>query len=192
MFKWMKNKKNPKITFATGIMIGVFVAASGVYALTLIDSKNVTYDNTSTNAESSNVQDALDEVHNRINYLYAEEPRYDFGTPTLASQIDVQKAVLSIGTYVFVRKKGNQLSVCIYRNEQLLCLKAGEENWENNKSILNETVFSDATCDATSNNAYCQDNEFQCNAYSNGTVRCHNLNINARCKISGNNVVCEQ
>lgn len=62
MFK--KIFKNLKINFVTGLIIGAVLAGSGVYAATLVNSKNVTYDNSTSKASSTNVQDALDELYN--------------------------------------------------------------------------------------------------------------------------------
>lgn len=53
-----------------------------------------------------------------------------------------------ISSSAFVRKQGNQLSVCLYSsstNNKLICLKNGTDNWEENKNILNTTNFPRAT-----------------------------------------------
>ena len=180
MFKLLRKiLKNPKVNFATGIMIGVVIAGSGVYAATLVNSKNVTYDNSTSKASSTNVQDALDGVYNAfLSYEF-----YEFGTPTFSSQIDFKKVISSSGSNVFVRKKGKQLSVCLYRNEQLLCLKSGEENWEMNQEILTTTTFSGATCSASSSSASCNDDSFYCDAGSNGFVSCRDNDVGFRCAV---------
>ena len=64
MFKWIKKiKKNSKANFTTGIIIGIFITASGVYASTLINAKDVTYDNSTFDAPSTNVQDVLEDLY---------------------------------------------------------------------------------------------------------------------------------
>lgn len=57
--------RNSKITFAIGLIIGVIVSATGVYAATSIYSNKVTYDNSSSGLSATTVQDALDETYNK-------------------------------------------------------------------------------------------------------------------------------
>ena len=57
--------RNRRIIFITGLVLGIIVSASGVYAANTIYSKNVTYDNSNSGLSATNVQDALDETYNR-------------------------------------------------------------------------------------------------------------------------------
>ena len=179
MFK--KIFKNLKINFVTGLIIGVVLAGSGVYAVALDSSNNVTYDNSTSKSSSTNVQDALDELYNNT---FFSEPRYEFGTPNASSSTDFNKVILSSGSNVFVRKIGSQLSVCLYRNEQLLCLKNGAKNWETNQKILTTTTFPGATCDVSSSSARCYDASFDCDAYSDGGVYCNVSDGDLSCRVS--------
>ena len=66
----MKNNKKLKSTirFLIGITLGIIVSAVGVYAATIIGKgSNLTYDNTSSNLSSANIQDALDELKSSLN-----------------------------------------------------------------------------------------------------------------------------
>ena len=51
--------------FLIGVIVGLLLSGTGVYAANTIYSKNVTYDNTNSGLESTNVQDALDETYNK-------------------------------------------------------------------------------------------------------------------------------
>lgn len=60
----MKNKWNLK-AYLLGFLVGVVVAGSGVYAATTILASNVTYSNTSSGLNSTNVQGAIDELYEK-------------------------------------------------------------------------------------------------------------------------------
>ncbi|MBO5414852.1 MAG: hypothetical protein J6A17_04410 [Bacilli bacterium] len=53
-------KKNYK--FILGIIVGLIIAGTSVYAATVIASSSISYDNTSSKLSSTNVKDALDEL----------------------------------------------------------------------------------------------------------------------------------
>ncbi len=178
MFK--KIFKNLKINFVTGLIIGAVLAGSGVYAVALDSSNNVTYDNSTSKASSTNVQDALDELYNNT---FFSEPRYDFGTPNASSSTDFKEVIASSDSNVFVRKIGSQLSVCLYRNEQLFCLKNGVENWGTNQKILTAATFPEAACDTSSSSASCYDASFLCNARSDGYVYCNVSDADLSCRV---------
>ena len=66
MFKKIKKiVESRRTTFIVGLVLGIIVSASGVYAANTIYSKNVTYDNSNSGLEATNVQDALDETYNK-------------------------------------------------------------------------------------------------------------------------------
>ena len=66
MFKKIKKIVGSRgTTFIVGLVLGIIVSASGVYAANTIYSKNVTYDNSNSGLEATNVQDALDETYNK-------------------------------------------------------------------------------------------------------------------------------
>lgn len=56
-------KKNIKIM--VGIIIGIILTGISAYAATIIDSKNVLYDNTTSGLDSTNVQEAINEVYKK-------------------------------------------------------------------------------------------------------------------------------
>ena len=64
MFKKIKKiVESRRTTFIVGLVLGIIISASGVYAANTIYSKNVTYDNSNSGLSSVNVQDALDELY---------------------------------------------------------------------------------------------------------------------------------
>ena len=70
-------KKNYK--FILGIIVGLIIAGTSVYAATVLSSKDISYDNTSSGLNSTNVQAAIDEVYDKtfvkkkiIAYTYNE------------------------------------------------------------------------------------------------------------------------
>ena len=63
--KFKKIFKGRRSIFTVGLILGVIVSASGVYAANTIYSKNVTYDNSNSGMEATNVQDALDETYTK-------------------------------------------------------------------------------------------------------------------------------
>lgn len=178
--KIKKVLNNPKVNFATGLMIGLIIMATGVYAATLVNSKNVTYNTTNSTLSSTNVQDALDELYDKINNKLIT---YAFGKPTINSPVDFQEVISSSGSNVLVKKQGNQLSVCQYYKNQLFCLKNGEKNWEENKAMLNTTTFPEATCSVESNRVICTGDSLECGAYSIGDVYCLDDNSGKYCYV---------
>ncbi len=172
--------KNSKTKFILGLILGIILTGGGVYAATIGNSKDVFYDNATSNLSSTNVQDALDELYDKINNKLTT---YAFGTPTINSPVDFQEVIASSGSNVFVKKQGSQLSVCLYYNNRLFCMKNGTENWETNKAMLNETTFSGATCSASSSYARCYDDSFNCVARSNGGVNCNDLDAGLYCRV---------
>ena len=170
MFKFMKKLFNhSKVNFLVGIIVGIIIMAGGVYAATLINSKDVFYDNASSTLSSTNVQGAIDELYAKSKNIL---PRYAFGTPTDSSPTDFKEVIASSGSNVFVRKIGSQLSVCLYYNNDLFCMKNGTANWETNKAMLNTATFPGATCGVSSSSADCNDGSFDCSASSGGDVYC--------------------
>ena len=186
MFK--KIFKNLKINFVTGLIIGAVLAGSGVYAVALDSSNNVTYDNSTSKASSTNVQDALDELYNNT---FFSEPRYDFGTPNASSSTDFKEVIASSDSNVFVRKMGSQLSVCLYYNNDLFCMKDGTANEETNKAMLNTATFPGATCDTDSyDGVYCEDDSFRCYAGPPGYVFCNDYDASFGCEVRNGSVSC--
>ena len=51
--------------FLIGVIVGLLLSGTGVYAANTIYSKNVTYDNSNSGLSATNVQDALDETYSK-------------------------------------------------------------------------------------------------------------------------------
>ena len=178
--------KNSKTRFILGLILGIILTGGGVYAATIGNYKDVFYDNATSNLSSTNVQDALDELYDKINNRLTT---YAFGTPTINSPVDFQEVIASSGSEVFVKKQGSQLSACLYYNNRLFCMKNGTENWETNKAMLNTTTFPGFTCSADSSDASCRDGSFSCGASSGGFVGCSNLDAGVDCFVYGDGSV---
>ena len=178
--------KNSKTKFILGIILGIILTGGGVYAATIGNSKDVFYDNATSNLSSTNVQDALDELYDKINNRLTT---YAFGIPTINSSADFQEVIASSGSNVFVKKQGSQLSVCLYYNNRLFCMKNGTENWETNKAMLNTTTFPGASCAASSSSAGCYDDSFICYAYSYGYVPCNAHDADLYCDVRADGAV---
>ena len=78
IFKFIK--KNFKLVIA--FSLGFVLAGTSVYAANTIYSKNVTYDNSNSGLEATNVQDALDETYNKCYSPPPELGDYISLTPT--------------------------------------------------------------------------------------------------------------
>ncbi len=62
----MKKKTKNKIKLLIGILIGLILSVSGVYATSsMIESEEVTYDNKTSHETTNNVQEAIDELYER-------------------------------------------------------------------------------------------------------------------------------
>ena len=136
MFKLLRKIfKNSRVNFLTGIMVGIVIAASGVYAATLVNSKNVTYNNANSTLSSTNVQDALDELYKKStsNLLYSiirKKAVLDSEASTYvtsSSGIDFTKnssAVNGKGVYIRDGTANNEYPIYYYRgkvsNEEIL------------------------------------------------------------------------
>ena len=59
--KFIKNNYK----FLIGVIVGLLLSGTGVYAANTIYSKNVTYDNSNSGLSATNVQDALDETYTK-------------------------------------------------------------------------------------------------------------------------------
>ena len=58
-----------KTKFILGIILGIILSSSVVYASSIINASDVIYDNTKSNLLSNNVQDALDELTSKANLI---------------------------------------------------------------------------------------------------------------------------
>ena len=126
-----------------------------------ITASMLTYSNSSTSC--TNAQCSIDELFDMFDPL---PTYYAFGLPTTSSTTNYT----TLNKNVFVALKGNQLSVCIIRNNTLHCFKYN--NWDVEKDHVQQ-VFSDVSCDVNSSRVYCDASDFYCSVYSLGDVRCY-------------------
>lgn len=167
-----------------GILIGIMLSGATVMAFAL-NSKDVLYDNASSGINSTNVQDAIDELYNtatiKINeaknkcpdgYI-CEKPNtythYEFGNPTEVSTTNYKDIMNSNNTNIFIQLASGQLSVCIYINDALECFK--NNNYENEISHLNK-VFGDSNCSYVNSYYRCTISNFACNLFDYGSIHC--------------------
>lgn len=61
------------VNFILGLILGIVLSSSVVYAITLYQANEVKYDNTSSSSTSDTVQSALDDLYEKIDSLYTQE-----------------------------------------------------------------------------------------------------------------------
>ena len=109
---------------------------------------------------------------------------YEFGKPTTLSSTNYLDVIEK--SKVFVKLEEQQLSVCIYRNDELQCLK--NNNYDEELNHL-KNIFGSDNCMTYDESTGCNDNNFSCKVYQNGEVFCVNLNNSYSCDIYANNDV---
>ena len=109
-------KNNSKLLL--GIIIGIAISGTGVYATILYASSDVGYDNTGSGMSATNVQDALDELYTKSQNVVVD-----------ANSIDFNTVRINTGKTILASRKG----VCINRNDILNCFKINNWNIENHK-----------------------------------------------------------
>ena len=128
------------------------------------------------------MQGAIDELCNMAN---SKITTYDFGPPTSSIPVDFQEAIKFSGSHNFIRKQGNQFSVCIYKNGGLSCFK--NNNYLNEKAHLKE-LFGENNCVEYNNYYSCTNNySFTCEVYSNGYVYCSDDSIFSQRSVESDN-----
>ena len=74
--------KKKIIPFLLGIMIGIIVSGTCVYAATLYEATEVAYDNSSSGSSSVNVQQALDDLYANMSkpaiYTFSDGTSFDW------------------------------------------------------------------------------------------------------------------
>ena len=174
-------KRNYKLII--GLVIGIVLPGTAVYAATIISGNEVGYTDTN-NLGVDNVQDAIDELytmsktHCPDGYVCTIVPYYAFGLPTTSSSTDYQSVITSSGSNTFVKLEGEQLSVCIYRNSTLECFK--NNNYEEESTHLIE-VFGEDACTSDSSRVNCSGDDFHCAVNSIGNVRCYDNSAGHNC-----------
>ena len=109
---------------------------------------------------------------------------YACGTPTTSSPTDYQSVITSCISNTFVKLEGEQLSVCIYRNNTLECFK---NNNFAEESVHVQNVFGADSCDSGSSSVWCDDGDmdgdFFCNVTSYGDVGCYDYTFGHNCDV---------
>ena len=106
---------------------------------------------------------------------------YAFGLPTTSSSTDYQSVITESGSNTFVKLEGEQLSVCIYRNNTLECFK---NNNYAEESVHVQNVFGADSCDSYSSSVECYDDDFDCYVSSDGYVDCGDNAGGLSCSVS--------
>ena len=106
--KFIKNNYK----FLIGVIVGLLLPGTGVYAANTIYSKNVTYDNSNSGLSATNVQDALDETYDKC----LESTNVDISYPILAvdNMISLYNDCSTINT---VNIGGNESKPVVHLNE---------------------------------------------------------------------------
>jgi len=107
-------------------------------------------------------------------------PFYAFGLPTTSSSTDYQSVITESGSNAFVKLEGEQLSVCIYRNNTLECFK---NNNYAEESVHVQNVFGADSCYSYGSSVNCYDDAFSCDVYSYGNVYCDDFASGHGCSV---------
>ena len=158
-----KDKKSKKILSGIiGLILGISITGVVAYS---VYANTVTYDNTQSGLQSTEVQRAIDELYTKANNMVPIDP-------------DTFKTNTAKTVYA------SKLGVCFRRNNKLNCFKI--KNWDIEKDHLQQ-VFSDGSCIVDSVSSYdyvyCEASDFRCYAYSDGTVFCYDTSDNSRCYV---------
>ena len=113
---------------------------------------------------------------------------YAFGLPDTTSPTNYNDVIATSGSNTFVQLEGEQLSVCIYRNNTLECFK--NNNFEEETEHLKQ-VFGEDSCSVDGSSVLCNDDDFTCRAYSDGIIGCNADAVGHHCDVdSGGRVRC--
>lgn len=131
----------------------------------------------------------VENVSNQLSKYYA------FGNPTEADKTDFKDVIKESGHNVFNQLYGSQKSVCIYKNNTLVCFK---NNAYSEEVAHIKNVFGTSNCtpeNASTGNEYvnCKDGTFSCNVDPDGYVSCLDLSENIGCYVySSGDANCEE
>ncbi len=194
----MKNKLRKNYKFILGMIFGIVISASSVYAATVLTSKEVSYDNTNSKLSSTNVKDAIDEVNekattkleeaekscpdgyecNKIPLLkYFAFIRGDFTAEQIKSENITDFSSITKHSFAMFDEDGKINGVCI-NDGNLFCLKTSD--YDNSVSKLKEH-FGESSCSISENRFTCDSNQdFYCDAWDGG-VECSEMVTYSRC-----------
>ena len=159
-------KKNYR--FIIGIVIGILLTGTSVYAANTIYSKNVTYDNSNSKLSSSNVQDALDELYLKMypsqfyKKLYESAVRDDKSSTYVSSNDGIDFSKISSdtngkGLYIASEYTDYKYPILYYRgdvnNNNLIfanfCWKIVRTTETGGIKLIYNGVPSNGVCNAT-------------------------------------------
>lgn len=187
----MKKLIKSNIKLIIGILIGMVLSITTVYAATILFASNqVSYSNTTSGLSATNVQSAIDELYTKastwINPNNMGTPtNYIFGgsnKPTTSSPTTPPSGKnVYLGLYA-----DSQYGVCIKRNGTQHCFRYN--NWMAEKEHI-QKVFSDVSCYVYSSFVGCNASDFSCNVNSYGNVSCTDYGRNEYCSVNGDGSV---
>ena len=98
--------------FFFGMVLGMFLASGGVYAVTTIMGSNITYSNAGSGLSSTNVQGAIDELYDRVKEntfmeAYLTDEDYLLGNSFSCTRIGQRRC--PIGTLIRYRVNSNEI-----------------------------------------------------------------------------------
>jgi len=128
----------------------------------------------------------------RLNYALKDSNsiHYAFGTPSTSSPTDYATVVAQRHNVMAVMYPGGIKGVCLYRNFELGCFKAGTSYWSENKNLV-QSFFSNITCDVESTYVSCEDDFFICGVTVDGYVHCGDNGVGEGCNVDAyGNVNC--
>lgn len=186
----MKKIIKDNIKFILGIILGIVLSGTTVYAATILfNADAVGFDNSGTTLNSANVQDALDELYTKADsdYFFIKKYKTLSGTPANYIFDGANPPTTSSPTtppsgknvYLGLYSDG-QYGVCIMRNNTQYCFR--HNNWLAESKYIQE-VFSDVSCGDIGTNIGCRASDFYCYAYSNGRVGCLDRVTNEECTV---------
>ena len=160
-------KSNIKLVI--GIIIGSVISGTTVYAATILFASNqVSYDNTTSGMNATNVQDALDELYTKAN-----------------TWIDPSTIETDSTGKIFASSRG----IIIRRNGQTHLIR--NDNWAEEQNHIQQ-IFSDVGaynsstglgCTVNSYYVRCNASEFYCTVDSDGNVSCYDLSDDSLCYV---------
>ena len=128
----------------------------------------------------------LNHVHKIENQNAVAMKYYAFGLPDTTSPTNYNDVIATSGSNTFVQLEGEQLSVCVNRNNTLECFK--NNNFEEEAEHLKQ-VFGESSCNVSSSSVNCHDVDFPCSVNSEGDVYCRDYAAGHGCYVDGNGTV---
>ena len=133
IFKFIK--KNFKLVIA--FSLGFALAGTSVYAANTIYSKNVTYDNSNSGLDATNVQDALDETYNKC---FPPPPPIELGDYVSLTPTDTSGKELNLWRVININEDGTIDIISEYVSSTILTMY-GYSSYETNISTYDYRTY---------------------------------------------------